>query len=291
MSLKNFLPLRREVTEHWIYKDSDYFKVWVDMLFKARFSEEPKKDIYEGSLYTINQSEFLFSRNTWSSRLNINPNKLYKLINLLIQEQMIEKVGKVGKSGATIYSIVNYQKYNNFNSEATTLIVDNTEFEDNSQQRNNSQATAFQQPSNSQATLKKNVKTDKSVKGDLYVSVFDHYINSELVKHKSLTADMKKAIDLAMKELSLDKDYLNRIIDRHSEKVKSTQNNGQYATKARTLAELFGQKKHKSVSLICTDYLDEVYGNQPQVKQDDTMARIEAALKRKEEREWYNSQS
>lgn len=182
MSLKNFLPLRREVMEHWIYKDSDYFKVWVDMLFRARFSEEPKKDIYEGSLYMLYQGHFLFSRNTWSIRLNINSNKLYKLVNLLIQEQMIEKVGKVGKSGATIYSIVNYQKYNYFNSEATALPIDNTGFEGDSQQPNNSEATAFQQPSNSQATLKKSVKTDKSEKSvKTFVPDSDEYRLSQLL--------------------------------------------------------------------------------------------------------------
>jgi hypothetical protein len=75
---------------------------------------------------------------------------------------------------------------------------------------------------------------------------------------------MKKAIDKSIKELGLDLEYFKRIIDRHSEKVQQTKNEGKYATKKRTLAELFGQKKHNAVSLICTDYLDEVWETKEQ---------------------------
>jgi hypothetical protein len=96
-------------------------------------------------------------------------------------------------------------------------------------------------------------------KKDIYMAVFDYYLSSGLYAHKSLTDDMKKAIDKSIKELGLDIDYFKRIIDRHSAKVQQTKDKGQYATKKRTLAELFGQKKHNSVSLICSDYLDEVY--------------------------------
>ena len=121
--------------EHWVYKDNDYFKVWVEMLFKAKFSKEPKKDIYEGSLYTLNYSEFLFSRPKWSTRLNIPEHKLRKLIVLLEKDEMILKTGRVGKSGATIYSIKNYDKYNNLTNETPTLPVENSEAEGYSCQR------------------------------------------------------------------------------------------------------------------------------------------------------------
>jgi len=107
---------------------------------------------------------------------------------------------------------------------------------------------------------------DSSIKDNkqLCISVFEHYLSSGLYAHKSLTEDMKKAIDKSIKELGLDLEYFKRIIDRHSEKVQQTKNEGKYATKKRTLAELFGQKKHNAVSLICTDYLDEVWETKEQ---------------------------
>lgn len=95
---------------------------------------------------------------------------------------------------------------------------------------------------------------------DIYTDVYNYYLSkSNLIKHKNFTNDMKKAIDRAMKELKLDLDYFKRIIDRHSEKVEATKNNGQFKVKTRTIQELFGQKKKDSVSLICSDYLDEVH--------------------------------
>lgn len=150
--------------EHWVYKDSDYFKVWVEMLFKARFSKEPKKDIYDGSFYTLNYSEFLFSRPKWSQRLNISEHKLRKLICLLENDEMIIKTGRVGKSGATIYSIKNYDKYNNLTDETPALPIENSEFEDNSSQPNANESPAKRQPNANESPLKKNVKNSKSVK-------------------------------------------------------------------------------------------------------------------------------
>jgi hypothetical protein len=103
---------------------------------------------------------------------------------------------------------------------------------------------------------------NNTVNKELYVDVFNHYISKDnLIKHKKLVIDMNKAIDKAIKNLSLDLDYIKRIIDRHSKKVEDTKNSN-YPIKARTLSELFGQKKFESTSLICSDYLDELYTNE-----------------------------
>lgn len=107
-----------------------------------------------------------------------------------------------------------------------------------------------------------NKHINKQSKKQIYEAVFEHYLSSDLYNHRVLTEDMKKAIDKATKELGFDIDYFKRIIDRHSEKVRTTKNKGKYSTKKRTLSELFGQKKHGGVSLVCTDYLDEVWEEQ-----------------------------
>jgi uncharacterized phage protein (TIGR02220 family) len=177
MSLKNFLPLRREVMEHWVYKDNDYFKVWVDMLFRARFSKEPKKEVYEGSLYTLEYGQFLFSRPKWSARLNISDHKLKKLLTLLIKEGMIEKTGRVGKSGATIYEIKNYEKYNNQDSQTPALTVATSDVDGNSRQPNTNQAPANNQPNTNQTPLKKNVKSLKSEEDNI-IRLAVEYLNA-----------------------------------------------------------------------------------------------------------------
>ena len=198
MSLKNFLPLRREVREHWVYQDNDYFKVWTEMLFAARFSKQPKKDIYEGSLYTINYGEFLFSRPKWSDKLNIKDHKLKKLLTLLISEEMIDKVGRVGKSGATIYLIKNYDKYNNLDSETPALSVGITSVEGNTRQPKTNDTPTKVQPNTNETPLKKNVKNEKSVKNEKISSRFTPPTHEEILeycKSRNNSVDAQRFID------------------------------------------------------------------------------------------------
>lgn len=177
MGLQNFLPLRREVMEHWVYKDSEYFKVWVEMLFKARFCKEPKKDIYDGSFYVLNYGEFLFSRPKWSQRLNVPEHKLRKLILLLEKDEMILKCGKVGKSGATIYSIKNYEKYNNEADETPALPIVNSGVDANSSQPKADETPTLSQRNANETPLKKNVKNYKNVKNVFIPPTFDEVLN------------------------------------------------------------------------------------------------------------------
>jgi len=207
MSLENFLPLRREVMKHWIYKDSDYFKVWVEMLFVARFSKEPKKELYNGSLYTLKQSEFLFSRTTWTTRLNIKEHKLRKLVKLLIDEQMLTKIGRVGSSGATIYSICNYKKYNNSASDTPAIDIDNSGVEYDSHQPLASDTPAIDQPLANDTPLKKKENKEKKVKESkkdkLIESVNLHTNDKGLITAMIDFMDMRSSIKKPMTERAI----------------------------------------------------------------------------------------
>lgn len=93
---------------------------------------------------------------------------------------------------------------------------------------------------------------------EIYSNVYKYYLSKDLVKHTNLTEPMKKAMSKAIKELSLDEKHMERMLDRHKDKVEKSKN-GDYPCKKRTLAEFFGQKKYNSVELICSDYHDDVY--------------------------------
>lgn len=109
---------------------------------------------------------------------------------------------------------------------------------------------------NSSFIINKNLNNNN--KNNMYEIIFEEYLKADLVKHAKLTPNMKKAIDLAKKQLGLsEQDFIN-IIKRHKEKCESTKNS-QYPIKKRPLSELFGQKKMGGVSLICSDYLDDVW--------------------------------
>jgi hypothetical protein len=172
--MENFLPLRREIREHWVYKDNDYFKVWIDILLSARFSKEPKTDIYKGTIYIINYSEFLYSRPSYSQRLNIPESKLRNLMDNLVNDNMIEKVISLGRNKATIYKVINYEKYNNVPTEyvgAKGIEVKADQLATNSQPTDN-QLTTNSQP------LKKIDKKEKKEKQEDIKDVYtDEFID------------------------------------------------------------------------------------------------------------------
>jgi hypothetical protein len=202
--MENFLPLRREIREHWVYKDNDYFKVWIDILLSARFSKEPKTDIYKGTIYTINYSEFLYSRPSYSQRLNIAESKLRNLMDNLIKDNMIEKVISLGRNKATIYKVINYEKYNNAPSECVGMQGVEGSID---QLTTNWQPTRNQLATNWQP-LKKIDKKEKKEKKDIYS---DFSSNLDLMQaildfvemRKKLKKPMTdKAIEMMLKKLS-----------------------------------------------------------------------------------------
>jgi hypothetical protein len=217
--MENFLPLRREIREHWVYKDNDYFKVWIDILLSARFSKEPKTDIYKGTIYTINYSEFLYSRPSYSQRLNIAESKLRNLMDNLIKDNMIEKVISLGRNKATIYKVINYEKYNNVPTE----YVDTKGVEGKIDQlTTNSQPTDNQLTTNSQPLKKidKIEKKEKEGKKDIYST------------HVLLTLKEYWKLVSEYGELTT-KDYIERLndyIEQIGVKKASTKYKSHYAT-------------------------------------------------------------
>lgn len=113
-----------------------------------------------------------------------------------------------------------------------------------------------------------NTDIKTNINETIYTEIFNHYLSKEnLIKHTKFTDDMKKGIDKAIKIHDLDLEYIKRIINRHSEKVFRDKDKTEYKTKARPLADLFGQKIKDSPSLICSIYLDEYYQEQSKPKE------------------------
>src|SRR5690606_36868692 len=107
--MSGFIGLRRGIVDHWIYQDAEYLKVWIEMLFRARFAKEPGTQIVEGQLVEIEYSQFIFGRIKWSDRLGISERRLRTLIDKLVAEGMIQLVRRAPKF--SIYCVTNYAKY------------------------------------------------------------------------------------------------------------------------------------------------------------------------------------
>jgi hypothetical protein len=127
--LNGWFCLHRGITDHWIYKDSEHLKVWIEILTRTRYLKEPKTDTYEGILYTLNYGEFIFGRQSWSKRLKIGEQKLRTLIEKLTNENMLGVRQK--STRFTIYFVVNYEKYNQLKNQPEDIEAEGDKGTDN----------------------------------------------------------------------------------------------------------------------------------------------------------------
>lgn len=127
----------------------------------------------------------------------------------LVAEGRIEKSAtKLG----TLFKVVNYAQYQSLDNYKKSGL----------EQRRNSVGTVEEQYRNNN----KNVKNVKNVnKKDIpsfpkEQEIYDYYISKDLIKHKSMTSDMRSKITTALKKRSVDE--LKKIIDNYDTIFKSS---------------------------------------------------------------------
>jgi uncharacterized phage protein (TIGR02220 family) len=223
--------------DHWIYQDAEYFKVWFEMLFRARYSTEPVTKLVYGQLITLNRGEFIFGRQSWSERLGISEQRLRTLIKRLVQDNMIELVKRYNKF--TIYKVVNYEKYNPQGDQHE--ILENQYLEGNNNQQNNQQSTTKQPSTNHQLTTKEESNKDKKDNKDnkvnnIYTPIIN-YLNEKANKNfKPSTKKTQSLINARIKE-GFTLDDFKKVID-----IKCSQWLGTEMEKYLRPETLFGTK-------------------------------------------------
>jgi hypothetical protein len=145
-----FIGIDRGLREHWIYQDAEYLKVWMEMLFLARFSEEPHTELIDGDIIQVEYGQFIFGRVKWSQRLKVGEQRLRTLMNKLKKEQMIELVLEHRK--CSVYALCNYAKFNQQTNHQSSLTHQDIEAYANHQ--SNQQLTISQPSVNHQLTTK-----------------------------------------------------------------------------------------------------------------------------------------
>src|SRR3990167_9037775 len=119
-------------------------KLWLHLLMAA--NHKKTETIFNNEKMIINRGQLICGRLQLEAELGINQHKIYRLMELLEKEQLIEQ----RKTNAfTIVSIVNYESYQN-----------------NEQPVSNERATSEQPVSTSKAL--KNDKNDKNDKKDTF---------------------------------------------------------------------------------------------------------------------------
>lgn len=108
--MNNSIPICRSILTHWVYQDAEYLKVWLTMLSRARYIDEPKTIVYEKSLCTLNYGQFIFGRKAWCKQTGISEQRLRGLLKKLLADNML--ILKQKTNHFSIYEITNYSKFN-----------------------------------------------------------------------------------------------------------------------------------------------------------------------------------
>jgi hypothetical protein len=164
-----FIGIDRGLRDHWIYQDAEYLKVWLEMLFLARFSEETHTELIDGDLISVEYGQFIFGRVKWSQRLKISEQRLRTLMVKLKKENMIELVLEHRK--CSVYALVNYAKFNHESNHQKTQ--SQQWFEDDANHQINQLPTISQPSANHQPTTKEQcsnkVNKDNNVQEDIKI--------------------------------------------------------------------------------------------------------------------------
>jgi hypothetical protein len=95
-----------DLSDHWLFENSDYFKWWVDLLFLAAW--ENKKFMINGSLVQCERGQLAWSQISLSKRWKSSRQTVRTFIKLLEKDSMI---AVETNQHTSIITICNYDKY------------------------------------------------------------------------------------------------------------------------------------------------------------------------------------
>jgi hypothetical protein len=104
--MSGWICLHKDIQDHWIYKDPEKLRCWIDMLLIANF--EDSKFLIKGQLIECKRGQLAYSQETLGDRWKWTRGKVRNFLNLLEKDSMISL-----KSNhlTTIITICNYSKF------------------------------------------------------------------------------------------------------------------------------------------------------------------------------------
>lgn len=102
-----FISLHTKIQDHWIWKDSNKLKWWIDILLTV--NDKDNKTTLGNEVFICKRGDSLLSIQSWASRWGVSKDTARNFLTLLEKDKMICRVS-LGKS--TRISVCNYDSYN-----------------------------------------------------------------------------------------------------------------------------------------------------------------------------------
>ena len=179
--MQGWIKLHRELLDKPIWTEStpEQKTILITLLMMANHSE--KEWEWKGESYKARPGQFVTSIPSIVEKCG----KGVTVQNVRTALKRFEKYGFLTDESTNrnrLITIVNWEKYQSQDGEING--------------RSNRQLTGNQQATNRQLTSNKN---DKELKKDIY-SVFDHWNEKGIIRHRKLTDDIKKTINARLKD-------------------------------------------------------------------------------------------
>ena len=173
--MSGWIKLHRDIQEHWIYPDREFtkYEAWIDLLMMVNHKDS--KTMIGKEIVEVKRGQKITSIRKLCSRWGWSNTKVKTFLKLLEDDGMIKVKSDTKK---TLITVVNYGVY-----------------QDNDMQK----TTGGRQKNDGETTQKHTNKNDKELKKDIY-SVFDHWNEKGIIRHRKLTDDIKKTINARLKD-------------------------------------------------------------------------------------------
>lgn len=139
-AMNGWIKLHRQIRNHWVFKNANYFKAWVVII--SEVNHQSSKVLIEGELIECKRGQSINSLATWVSILG-DDWTIQKLRTFL---KLLEKDGMINTEGLRKTTRLTVCNYDSYQSE---------------QQADNKETTSRQHTANTQLTTNKNVKNEK----------------------------------------------------------------------------------------------------------------------------------
>ena len=172
-----WVKLHRVLLDHWVYGDNEALKLWITLISKATHKKHKQK--VGNQLVDLKPGQLIFGTNKYANVTEINRSKLYRLVQMFVEDKMIIYDTESYKK-FSIITILNWETY-----QSETLpnpIVKGKQT--NSETQMNADETQMNVSETQVKTNKnvKNVKNDKNKESNNTCS--DKSPNTDIKFHK-----------------------------------------------------------------------------------------------------------
>lgn len=171
--MNDFLPLNRQITKHWLWKEKPYSKgqAWVDLLLKANYKDI--NTVYKGQLITCKRGDVNTSILSLASDWGWDRKKVRNFLSALEQDGMVATNATTHR---TTITIVNYENFNDYGTtngttDRTTKGQQDTQPLPTSNKDNKDNNNTF-----IYTRVRESEVSDESFDGEkAWIKTFDHY--------------------------------------------------------------------------------------------------------------------